>query len=98
MNIFLEPNMVFRVVGPDEPLLENYLVRSKYEDSDGGWNTTYKNKEWRGTAWHTVSEDLPGWINRTIRGYCKFAKGMSIEEFPFEVIEPLYQIPARVSR
>jgi hypothetical protein len=90
MNIFLKAGTTFRVVGPDEPLLGHFLVREKYESgSEGGWNTTFKPDEWRGTAWHKLSQDLPGWINRTIRDYCKFDKNLPLEYFPFEVIEEI---------
>ncbi len=88
MNIFLEAGSTFRVVGPDEPLLAHFLVREKYESGEeGGWNTTYKLDGWRGTAWHRLSDELPYWVNKTIREYCRFAKDLPIEYFPFEIIE-----------
>ena len=68
-NVFLEPGQVLRVVSHDEPLKPHFLVREKYErpmlSESGGWDTTFKGDEWRGTAWHTVENELPAWINRT---------------------------------
>jgi|688.fasta_scaffold1332376_1 hypothetical protein len=67
-NIFLKSGQVFRVVGHDEPLQGHFLVREKYEQpmlsQDGGWDTTFKSG-WLGTAWHTVKDELPAWVNKT---------------------------------
>jgi len=76
MNYYLEQNQSFKVVSFDEPLKEHYLIRERYESpmmsQDGGWDTTYRSEEWRGTAWHLLKEELPGWVGKSYNEYLKF--------------------------
>lgn len=69
-NIFLKTSQIFRVVGNDEPLKAEFLLREMYErpmcSESGGWDTTFKGEGWLGTAWHRVDEELPKWIGSTI--------------------------------
>jgi hypothetical protein len=85
MNIFLEPGQFLRVVGHDEPLKSHFLVREKYErpmlSQSGGWDNTFRSEEWRGTAWHTVEDELPAWVDST---YNEFNK---LGHFHYEIVE-----------
>ena len=91
MNIFLEPGQIFRVVHHDEPLQEHFLIREKYErpmiSQSKGWDTTFKGDSWLGTAWHTVDDELPAWIGKSIDDFNNFAPGHV--QFNYEVIEIL---------
>ena len=40
---------------------------------DGGFNTTFKPDEWRGTMWHLCETELSGWIGKSYKQYMKFA-------------------------
>lgn len=85
-NIFLQVGQKFRVVGIDEPLQSHFLVRDKHErpmlSESGGWDTTFKREGWLGTAWHTVEDELPAWINKP-------AKQLFENGIDFEIIEVL---------
>jgi len=52
------------------------LCRELYEShpEHGGWNTTWKSKDWRGTDWHPVKTDLRGWVGRTYQEYMNHCK------------------------
>jgi hypothetical protein len=69
-NTFLKPGQIFRVVGNDEPLKPEFLLRHMYESpmysESGGWDTTFKKEGWLGTAWHRVDEEIPAWVGSTI--------------------------------
>jgi hypothetical protein len=88
MNIFLEPGQIFRVVKYDEPLQAHFLVREKYERSmlseSGGWDTTFKEDGWKGSAWHTVEYEMPAWVGKK---YLEYAV-----KYPYHEIIELIEI------
>lgn len=88
VNIFLQPGQVFRVVLPDEPLKPHFLVREMYEgpmfSESGGWDTTFKESGWKGTAWHKVEDELPAWIDKS---YNDLRGGGKTSHFNYEIIE-----------
>ena len=73
INIFIRPGAIVRYVEYNEILRPEYLIRDKYESpmlsQDGGWDTSFKADNWRGTAWHTIQHDLPYWIGETYDKY-----------------------------
>ena len=84
-NVFLQPGEIFRVVRPDEPLKSHFLVREMYEDDPdgGGFDTTFKQAGWLGTAWHTVEDELPAWIDKSYNDL----RGDNRSHFNYEIIE-----------
>jgi hypothetical protein len=86
-NIFLEPGQIFRVVGINEILKPEYLVRCKYESpplsENGGWEAAFKSETWKGTAWHRADAELTAWVGKTYRDLMSFGS----QDVMHEIIE-----------
>lgn len=83
VNYYLEEGDSVRVVPLDEKLTSNMLIRIVNPYYDG---TFVKGKEWRREAWHTVQDDLFGWIGLSYSDYLKFAGYDDVSSYPFEII------------
>jgi hypothetical protein len=75
MNYFLEPGDEIIVVGYDTILEKGFFVRQRFEfpmmSESGGWDLTFKDNSWMGTAWHLIEEELPYWVGKTYNQYRK---------------------------
>ncbi len=78
LNYYLEAGDKITVPSlKNDVLQKGFYVRERHEfpmaSQDGGWDTTYKRDNWRGTAWHKVENEMPGWVGRTYWGFMQFA-------------------------
>ena len=67
---------VVKFLSLDDQIQKGDFIRELYESPwlGGGFDSTYKSSDWRGSFWHKVDDDLSGWIGATYRDYCKFAE------------------------
>lgn len=62
-----------KVLGLDDVLEETDFIRDLIETGyDSGFNTTYKSDDWNGLLWHSVGDELSGWVGSTYREYMLF--------------------------
>lgn len=68
INFTISPGTVLRVVGLDEIILPHFLVRTiNTYNSILGSDPRYLDR-----CWHTMQEDMPGWVGRTYRDFIEF--------------------------
>jgi len=75
LNYSLE-GCVVKFLGLDDVIQPDDFIRDLYEAAwlDAGFDTTYKSKNWRGTFWHKVDNDMPAWVGRTYRDFLEFCE------------------------
>lgn len=65
-----------RFLKPRDRLRATDYVRELFErpmmSQDGGWDTTFRPDDWRGTFWHTANKELPAWVGKTYQEYLDF--------------------------
>ena len=83
--------LVIQVLTPIDKIKVGDFIRPYYEEpmlsQDGGWDTTYRNDNWRGSMWHKVQDDIPYWVGKTYKEYFKFSKLAVIEDEIVRVID-----------
>lgn len=69
-NIYLLDQTV-RFLSIDNILKPDDLIRHRYSTAydHNGFALGFKPDDWVGQAWHTIEDDLPGWIGKTYREY-----------------------------
>jgi hypothetical protein len=84
-----------KVLGLDDVIQKGDFIRPYYESpmysQEGGWDTTYKNDKWRGPKWHSVEDDLPGWIGQTYRDYIDFANESGYDD-EYEMYDEIVRV------
>jgi len=76
--------LTIKVLSPLEKIKVGDFIRPYYEDpmasQDGGWDTTYKKDEWRGSMWHKVENEIPYWVGKTYKEYFTKTQMEEIED------------------
>lgn len=79
INYYADEQTRGQFVSKDVIIDRGLMVRDLYESpsysQSGGWDKTYRQEGWLGTAWHPAECELRGWVGQRYSDYIDNVSG-----------------------